>query len=99
MTGSVDDMISAVQSAAAGQAGKITFTKVDLGSGHAGLQGIVDISGAPFASGTVDLFMPPDRYAVIVTLLPATSDAATITLNIAKAFSAVADTLPAAPKM
>ena len=99
MAGSVDAMISSIQSAAASQSRKITFIKVDLGNGHTGLESVIDGSTAPFASGTVDLFLPPDRYAAIITLLPATSDAASITLNVAKAFSAVADTLPAAPKM
>lgn len=95
MTGTADSMIARINNAAGGS---ITASKVDLGNGHPGAIFIIPGSGS-VAAAMVDLFLPPDRYAAIVTALPLSSDAGTITLNIGKAFSAVADTLPGAPKI
>jgi hypothetical protein len=50
------------------------------------------------AMSTLDLFLG-DRYAVIIVTLPQGSDAATVAVNVGKAFSAAAAKIPPAPDM
>jgi hypothetical protein len=95
--GSADTMMAAMQ-ASATQNGGAPFTGVDLGNGHKGLSGGLADSSTGVASGTTALFLS-DRYALITVILPTGSDAPSIAISLGKAFSAVADSLPAAPAL
>jgi hypothetical protein len=98
MAGSPDDLIARMNQGASRHG--VTFKKVDLGNGHVGAVTSAPtptVAGMP-TTGTVDLFLG-DRYAVIMVTLPAGSDVATVTMNVARAFSGAAARLPPAPDM
>ena len=89
-----DQMVAVAEGVASEQGAKVTFKTVDLGGGHSLFEAI----GPTGPVGGVSILLGDREMAILVT--PAAGkDPGQVAIDVAKAFNAVSDRLPPAPKI